>query len=281
VAESRQFGRNPPKGQPTPIELLRQHHDLGALLLMRLAAFGPAARCALAVAGSLQLGNQRGFFELGDCTEHLPDQHRGRGVCQKEVRRTCRHQFNTQLAQVVVAGKVISSISQGLCILVGCHVQDTEKDSDYIANKVLNLRLWPSLADPSKAWSSSVKDNKFQVMLVSQFTLYAVLKGNKPDFHNSMSTNPAKMFYENFVNKVRKLHGADNVADGQFGEMMEVRLSNDGPVTIELDSDSQPWRSQLAAVDASPLASKYCSSLECCAQANGNGFCAACHPKTK
>ena len=109
------FGRDPPKGQPTPIELLRQHHDLGALLLMRLAAFGPASRCALAVAGSLQLGNQRGFFELGDCTEHLPHQHRGRGVRQKEVRRTGRHQFNTELAQVVVAGELHRKIARETC----------------------------------------------------------------------------------------------------------------------------------------------------------------------
>jgi len=87
-----------------------------------------------------------------------------------------------------------------------------------------------------------------------------VLKGNKPDFHNSMSTGPAKVFYETFANKVRKLHGAENVADGQFGEMMEVRLTNDGPVTIEMDSDSQPWHAQAVGVPCSPLASPACCS---------------------
>jgi len=122
-----------------------------------------------------------------------------------------------------------------------------------------------------------VKDNKFQVMLVSQFTLYAVLKGNKPDFHNSMSTGPAKVFYETFANKVRKLHGAENVADGQFGEMMEVRLTNDGPVTIEMDSDSQPWHAQAVAPESSKVPSKgYCQSLECCGRAAENGFCVTC-----
>ena len=71
---------------------------------------------------------------------------------------------------------------------------------------------------------------------MSQFTLYGVMKGNKPDFHNAMGSELSRPFYDNFVSKVKSQYQADKVKEGQFGAMMAVSLVNDGPVTLQLDS---------------------------------------------
>eukprot|EP00268_Persea_americana_P047993 TRINITY_DN5036_c0_g1_i4.p1 TRINITY_DN5036_c0_g1~~TRINITY_DN5036_c0_g1_i4.p1 ORF type:complete len:113 (+),score=23.39 TRINITY_DN5036_c0_g1_i4:499-837(+) len=100
------------------------------------------------------------------------------------------------------------------------------------------MRLFPN--DRSgKTWDQSVMQRKFEVLLVSQFTLYGFLKGNKPDFHVAMSPQDAKPFYESLVQKFKKTYNPDAIKDGLFGAMMKVHLVNDGPVTMQLDS-SQP-----------------------------------------
>ncbi|XP_064935868.1 uncharacterized protein LOC135584432 isoform X1 [Musa acuminata AAA Group] len=101
--------------------------------------------------------------------------------------------------------------------------------------KVLNMRLF-SNSKTGKAWDLSVKQSNFGVLLVSQFTLYGILKGNKPDFHVAMPPQKAKTFYESLVEKFRKSYTSDAVKDGVFGAMMKVNLVNDGPVTMQLDS---------------------------------------------
>ncbi|CAL9038991.1 uncharacterized protein LOC135619614 [Musa acuminata AAA Group] len=138
-------------------------------------------------------------------------------------------------ASVEVEGRVVSEIGPGLLVLVGVHESDTDADADYICRKVLNMRLF-SNSKTGKSWDLSVKQSNFGVLLVSQFTLYGILKGNKPDFHVAMPPQKAKPFYESLVEKFRKSYTSDAVKDGVFGAMMKVNLVNDGPVTMQLDS---------------------------------------------
>lgn len=109
--------------------------------------------------------------------------------------------------------------------------------AEWCARKLLGVRLFDS-ADGSKPWARSVAQANLDVLLISQFTLFATLKGNKPDFHRAMGPTTAKPFWEAFVQRVRKAHTSGKVAEGTFGAKMAVRLCNDGPVTIELESPS-------------------------------------------
>ncbi|KAH0448780.1 hypothetical protein IEQ34_022580 [Dendrobium chrysotoxum] len=138
-------------------------------------------------------------------------------------------------ASVEVEGRLVSEIGPGLLVFIGIHESDVEADADYM--KVLNMRLFPG-EKSGKAWDQSQKFAliSFAIPLVSQFTLYGILKGNKPDFHVAMSPDKAKEFYASLVKKFRKSYTADIVKDGIFGAMMKVNLVNDGPVTLQLDS---------------------------------------------
>ncbi|ELR20188.1 Dtyrosyl-tRNA(Tyr) deacylase [Acanthamoeba castellanii str. Neff] len=135
---------------------------------------------------------------------------------------------------VRVNGETISSIERGFVVLVGITDDDTTKDAEWICRKILGARLWAD--DTGKAWNMSVTQMGYEVLLVSQFTLYGYLKGNKPDFHKAMGSDRSKAFYEAFVEMVKSKYQADKIQDGQFGAMMEVELVNDGPVTLQIDS---------------------------------------------
>ncbi|KAL9686825.1 hypothetical protein QQ045_031218 [Rhodiola kirilowii] len=138
-------------------------------------------------------------------------------------------------ASVEVDGRVVSQIGPGLLVLVGIHESDNESDADYMCRKVLNMRLFTNEAN-SKPWDQNVMQKNYEVLLVSQFTLYGVLKGNKPDFHVAMAPQKAKPFYESVVERFQKAYKEDVVKDGVFGAKMKVDLVNDGPVTMQLDS---------------------------------------------
>lgn len=138
-------------------------------------------------------------------------------------------------AKVVVDGETISQIGPGLLVLVGLLDSDTDSDSEYICRKVLNMRLFLNERN-GKAWDQSVMERNYEVLLVSQFTLYGIMKGNKPDFHVAMTPQLAKPFYDSLVERFRKAYMGDQIKDGQFGAMMQVHLVNDGPVTMQLDS---------------------------------------------
>ncbi|KAH9610996.1 hypothetical protein KSS87_013227 [Heliosperma pusillum] len=138
-------------------------------------------------------------------------------------------------ASVEVEGQIVSKIGPGYLVLVGILESDTDSDSDYICRKVLNMRLFPN-ETTGKSWDQSVMQRNYEVLLVSQFTLYGILKGNKPDFHVAMPPQSAKPFYESLVEKFRKSYKADMIKDGIFGAMMKVDLVNDGPVTMQLES---------------------------------------------
>eukprot|EP01104_Vermistella_antarctica_P000253 TRINITY_DN1030_c0_g1_i2.p1 TRINITY_DN1030_c0_g1~~TRINITY_DN1030_c0_g1_i2.p1 ORF type:complete len:163 (-),score=26.84 TRINITY_DN1030_c0_g1_i2:1020-1508(-) len=138
-------------------------------------------------------------------------------------------------ASVSVDGKLISSIGKGLVVLVGITDGDDEKDAEYITRKTLNLRLWDGLEN-GKPWSSSVKQNDFELLIVSQFTLHAVLKGNRPDFHKSLHRDQSEPFFNRIVDRFRKDYKAEKIQSGEFGADMQVDLINDGPVTLTLET---------------------------------------------
>ncbi|CAI4223336.1 unnamed protein product [Auanema sp. JU1783] len=136
-------------------------------------------------------------------------------------------------SSVSVAGSLVSSIGKGLCVLVGIHTDDTDDDIQYTVRKILNTRIFDG---ETKRWDKSVKDLNLEVLCVSQFTLYGILKGNKLDFHNSMGPKEACEFYGKFISQLRSQYNTDLVKDGVFAAMMEVQISNDGPVTVVIDS---------------------------------------------
>jgi D-aminoacyl-tRNA deacylase len=135
-------------------------------------------------------------------------------------------------ASVTVQEKVISKIGKGLLCLVGVGDDDTKEDSEFISRKILNLRLWDD--KDGKRWNKSVMDMKYEVLLVSQFTLYSVLKGNKPDFHKAMKPELSQEFFDTFVKEIKAKY--EPIQTGEFGAYMNVDLQNDGPITIVIDS---------------------------------------------
>ncbi|CAO1401859.1 unnamed protein product [Diamesa tonsa] len=136
-------------------------------------------------------------------------------------------------ASVTVEDKLVSSISKGLCILIGISNDDDLSDVEYISRKVLSMRLFE---EDGKRWMKSVKDMNYEILSISQFTLYHRLKGNKPDFHLAMSGDKAKDLYNDFLRKLGSQYNSEKIKDGKFGEYMQVHIQNDGPVTINIES---------------------------------------------
>ena len=134
-------------------------------------------------------------------------------------------------AQVVVDGETTGAIAHGLLVLCGIHEDDDDAAAEWCARKLTSIRLWQD--DGGKQWARGVGNGG--LLLVSQFTLFASLKGNKPDFHRAMGPTLAQPFWERFVARVQALHKGP-VQQGRFGAKMAVTLCNDGPVTIILDS---------------------------------------------
>ena len=134
-------------------------------------------------------------------------------------------------SNVLVNNKVVGSISKGLVILVGININDTKKEVEYLANKVLNLRIFD---DESGVMNLSVKDINGEILSISQFTLEGdTTKGNRPSYQNAMRGEFSKELYDCF-NSLLKEHL--KVETGIFGTEMEVNITNDGPVTIILES---------------------------------------------
>lgn len=135
-------------------------------------------------------------------------------------------------ASVTVGGEVVGSIGEGLLVLLGVKVGDTEKDADYMADKLLKLRIFE---DENGKMNRSVKDVGGAVLAVSQFTLLGDARhGRRPSFSNAARPEEANALYEAFCQALR----AENirVETGVFQTDMQVELVNDGPVTILLDS---------------------------------------------
>jgi D-tyrosyl-tRNA(Tyr) deacylase len=135
-------------------------------------------------------------------------------------------------AGVVVDNEQIAAIGAGLLVLLGVEMKDVEKDADYLADKVADLRIFE---DPDEKMNLSVKDISGQVLVVSQFTLLAdCRKGRRPGFSAAALPAIAEPLCRYFVSRLKQ-HQLD-VQTGQFQADMAVDLVNDGPVTILLDS---------------------------------------------
>lgn len=135
-------------------------------------------------------------------------------------------------ASVTVDGDIVGQIGPGLLILVCAMQGDTDAQSDWLARKVVNLRIF---RDEQDRMNRSVLDVGGSALVVSQFTLAAETKGNRPGFSTAAAPSDGKRLYEHFSSAVAG-HGVP-VANGIFGADMKVALLNDGPVTIWLDSE--------------------------------------------
>mmetsp|Transcript_1071 Transcript_1071/g.1503 ORF Transcript_1071/g.1503 Transcript_1071/m.1503 type:complete len:219 (+) Transcript_1071:108-764(+) len=149
-------------------------------------------------------------------------------------------------ASVTVDGKIVSKINRGLLVLLGIQETDKIEDLEYVCRKALNCRLFDKKGKP---WGQSVMGAELEVLVVSQFTLYAKMKGNKPDFHLAMKSNRSEPMYDYFLELARKTYRPDRVFGGEFGAMMDIALVNDGPVTIEICSDGIEHRKSKAKID--------------------------------
>jgi D-tyrosyl-tRNA(Tyr) deacylase len=139
-------------------------------------------------------------------------------------------------ASVSIDGIAKSSIERGLLVLAGFEEADTTEDLEWLAAKLVALRIF---TDETDLMNLSVKDVNGAIIIVSQFTLFAsTKKGNRPSFIHAAKPDSAIALYEKFIFLVGKELGK-NVATGEFGADMKVSLINDGPVTINIDSKSR------------------------------------------
>jgi D-tyrosyl-tRNA(Tyr) deacylase len=133
---------------------------------------------------------------------------------------------------VEVSGGVRGRITAGLLVYLGIGRQDTEKDLQYMVDKVMHLRIFP---DDQDKMNLSVLDTAGEVLVVSQFTLYGDARaGRRPSYSDAAEPEAARLMYERFIETLRK--GGLTVQAGEFAARMEVRYVNEGPVTILLDS---------------------------------------------
>ena len=137
-------------------------------------------------------------------------------------------------ASVQVEDKIISEIGSGLVVLLGITHNDSEDDSNYLINKILNLRIFGD--ENSDNFELSLLDTNKEILIISQFTLYAdTKKGRRPSFIESAKSDVAKKIYDEFISLI-KTQTEINVKTGIFGAKMLVNINNDGPVTISMDS---------------------------------------------
>ena len=136
-------------------------------------------------------------------------------------------------ARVLVEGEVTGAIGIGLLVLLGIAKGDTEKDADYLADKIAGMRIF---ADEAGKMNRSVLDAGGEMLIVSQFTLYGdCRKGRRPSFDMAAGPDQARTLYNYFVAAVRRTPAP--VHTGVFQAMMQVHLVNDGPVTIIVESN--------------------------------------------
>ncbi len=135
-------------------------------------------------------------------------------------------------AQVMVDGIATGAIADGLAVLLGVHAQDTNQDTAWMVDKILNLRIF---SDEQGLMNRSLLDAGGALLVVSQFTLLGdCRKGRRPSWHEAAPPEKAKAMYEAFLTLCRERQIP--LASGVFQAMMQVSLCNDGPVTILLDS---------------------------------------------
>lgn len=137
-------------------------------------------------------------------------------------------------AQVDVDSKTVGKINNGFLVLIGVTHTDTREIADYLVKKLCNLRVFK---DENSKMNLSIKDVDGELLIVSQFTLYADCQhGNRPSFVNNAKPDMANELYKYFVEKCKR--EVEKVETGIFGADMKVSLLNDGPVTIMLEKEN-------------------------------------------
>lgn len=139
-------------------------------------------------------------------------------------------------ASVTINHQITSKINQGLVILLGIEDTDTLADCEWLCNKIINLRVFN---DQNGIMNVSVSDIKGDLLVISQFTLYAsTKKGNRPSYIRASKPEIAIPIYEFFISYLKKISKL-SVFTGEFGAYMKINLTNDGPVTIFIDSNNK------------------------------------------
>jgi len=137
-------------------------------------------------------------------------------------------------SNVVIEEKIYGQINHGLVVLVGFTEGDDATDIEYIVKKIINLRIFD---DEFGIMNKSVLDTKGEILSISQFTLYAnTKKGNRPSYIDALSSEKAIRLYDQFNNLLREYL---TVKTGVFGADMQVNITNDGPITIFIDSKNK------------------------------------------
>lgn len=136
-------------------------------------------------------------------------------------------------AKVVIDGKVKGAIKQGVMVLLAIEDADTTADIEWLSGKIVRLRIFD---DENGAMNRSVQDVDGEILLISQFTLFAsIRKGNRPSYSRSAKAEVAVPLYEQFIARLAQDLGKP-IQTGEFGAHMDVSLTNSGPVTIIIDS---------------------------------------------
>ena len=139
-------------------------------------------------------------------------------------------------ASCTVDGEITGKIGTGLMVLLGIEDSDSQEDVSWLAQKISNLRIF---GDENGAMNRSLADVDGEILLISQFTLFAsTKKGNRPGFTRSARPEVAIPLYENMISELAKATGK-KIQTGIFGADMKVSLLNDGPVTIPIDTKSK------------------------------------------
>jgi|SRR5690625_1115100 len=138
-------------------------------------------------------------------------------------------------AKVSVDNKIVGQIEDGLVVLVGITHEDTVKDVEYLVNKIIHLRIFE---DDNGRMNVSLKDMNGSVLSISQFTLYGdTRKGRRPNFMDAAAPEQAEKLYNLFNQKIAEK--GIPIQTGKFGAMMDVQLTNTGPVTLIIDSQDK------------------------------------------
>ncbi|HEX5221888.1 MAG TPA: D-aminoacyl-tRNA deacylase [Verrucomicrobiae bacterium] len=139
-------------------------------------------------------------------------------------------------ASVTTAGQIRATIQQGLLVLIGIEEADTAEDIEWLSGKIVRLRIFN---DEQGVMNRSVQDLRGEILVVSQFTLFAsTRKGNRPSYIRSARPEISIPLYQQFIVQLEKDLGK-SVQTGEFGADMQVRLLNDGPVTVWIDSKAR------------------------------------------
>ena len=139
-------------------------------------------------------------------------------------------------ASVTINNKIKASIQQGVLILLGIEVQDTQDDINWLSNKITNLRIFD---DENGVMNNSLHDSDGEVIVVSQFTLHAsTKKGNRPSYIKAAKPSIAVPLYNKFIDTL-ELKLGKKIQTGEFGSDMKLEIHNDGPVTIIIDTKNK------------------------------------------